>query len=145
MLVAVLINVDAIHILQNKIGLAIRGQTRIKQLGDVGVSQAAEDASFAFEAFLPTASRKGQIYEFDRRLTLEPAIAAFRQPDTTHSPLSNWRDKAVQADCASCKSGLSSRPNRSIFEETLVYHSTVLSEKDPNLIGQAGILFPKCG
>ena len=102
-LVAVMVNWDPVHELENKIRTTCLSNASVEKFGDVWMREAAQNHAFAAEAFFCTPPRQPQGEELDRGLPLKTAVAAFSEPNRSHAALSNHGEQAVGADSISNK------------------------------------------
>src|SRR5208337_2725384 len=95
--VAVLLNVLALDILEDQIGLTRRRNAGVHQFGDMRMRQVAQDTTLALESLLADVT-EGDAQKLNRHLALETTVVALGQPDDSHPPLTDLREQRVWAD-----------------------------------------------
>src|SRR5664279_6314206 len=97
-LVAIAVDVIALDVFENEIGLTRLGNTGINQFCNVLVNEKSKYPAFPFEALFATLPDERDIEEFYRYAALEPSIVSFRQPNAAHAAVTDLRQKSVNAN-----------------------------------------------
>ncbi len=117
-LVAVAINVVALNVLKNKKGLPAWRHSCINQFRDVGMSQATQNAAFAFEPLLADLSHQRDVENLHRYAPLKSSVVSFRQPDGAHSTMTDLRNQSVDTKRLTSEARRSRQINRALVEKT---------------------------
>jgi hypothetical protein len=96
-LVAILVDGDAVDVLEDQVGLSRGGHARVDQVRDVRVRDAREDVPLAAEALLGGAPEPRDVEQLDGGAPFEAAVAALRQPHAAGPALADERDQPVGA------------------------------------------------
>jgi hypothetical protein len=96
--VAVQIDVLALHVLQNEVRLAARRDAGVDQMRNRRVGEPREDRPLADEAFFTASPDQRGIEHLDCGAPLEPSIAPVGEPDGAHAAGPDARVDRVGAD-----------------------------------------------
>ena len=89
-LVAVAVDGLPVDVLEDQIGLAGRRDAGVDEVRDARMAEAREDGAFAPEALFAGAADQRDVQQLDRRAALEPAVAAFGEPDAAACRPGRW-------------------------------------------------------
>src|SRR6185312_15287823 len=129
MTIAVPVNVFAIYILEDQVGLPVGEDPRVEELRDIRMSQTAKNAAFTFESVLAGSAGQRKAQKLDRGAAFEPPIDTFGKPDTPHSTLADPRDQPVCANRLTRKCRTPRRQIRILFQKAFLCGHPVLIEQ----------------
>ncbi len=137
---AVAVRIDRLagDVFQHEIRLADRRHAGIDDPGDLGVRQAAEDASFAREPRFAGAADERGVQQLDGDPAVVAPVGALGQPHAAHAAVADRLDQPVRAQLQSGQG----RPRRldggSAGQEVVVLDGVALGEPAGNLAGELG-------
>src|SRR5207253_8173117 len=126
------IDVLAVDVFEDEIGLPRGGHAGIDQMRDVRMRQARQKAALALEA-LPAAAGERDAEELDGRMALEASVVAFGEPHGPHAALTDRRYENVRANrlasdrfmaLRTWRTWRKYRESRSVFEESFANQRT---------------------
>ena len=88
-LVAIVVDALALHVLEHQVRVARLRYTRIDKVGNVRMREPREDVALAPEALFAGAAHQRDVQQLDRRTSFEAAIAALGEPDAAHAALAD--------------------------------------------------------
>src|ERR1700751_4299369 len=95
MLIAILINLGAIYVFENKIWLSSTRYPSVNEISDVFMGEKRKNFTLSPESLFAGLSHQREIQELHGDSAFKKSIVALGKPDTSHAALANLRDQAV--------------------------------------------------
>ena len=104
-LIAVIVDVVALDVLENEIGLSDRRYACVEQLGDVRMGQTAEDHALPLESVLAAPPNERDFEKLNRYFSRESRVVSFREPDAPHATLTDLCYQTVRSHRLTVQAG----------------------------------------
>ena len=117
--IAVAVDVVALNVLEDEIGLSGLRYSGIDQFGDIRVRQTAENDAFALESFLAGSPDQREFEKLHRYFSLKPRVVSFRQPDAAHTALADLRYQSVRPQCLTGQARFKRQFDGALLEKAL--------------------------
>ncbi|CAM4072987.1 hypothetical protein ROSA5918_21850 [Roseateles saccharophilus] len=148
LLLAVLVDGQALDILQHEIGLAAVVHAGIQQPRDMRVRKPAEDLALAGEAGRATAAEHAGAEELDRNVALEAAVGPARQPNRAHAAPAQFALQHIGPDVQAgqvgrligCRQRVDDGACRRRVQEALHVQRRIVGQQGLEPVGQRAIL-----
>src|SRR5262245_4154374 len=125
-MVAIAVNVIALNILEHQIGLATGRYSRVNELRDVGMRQAAENAPFASEPLFAAFPHQGHIKNLDRHAAFKTPVIPLSQPDRAHTPVADLRYERISTKVLSRQGNFARQFRRRGVEKAFLREQAML-------------------
>jgi hypothetical protein len=111
----------------------------------MGVGEEAEYFSLTFEAGFAFPAYEGDVEKLHRDPAIESTVASLREPNATHTAVTDLRHQPVIPEGLPSQGGRSREFNRPRLQETLLDEGTMLIEKGFQVLHQGGALRAQSG